>query len=279
MPILMQPPWLMDAVNIISLVILIYFSALQLVLFALLSWGAARLIPPTGSAAPSLRIDRNIVRSTFALVAALRAEPRLWWGGLVISWFWLVGAVALALAPPLVKNALGGGEELVTAALAIFSVAIGIGAGLAAWLAAGRIVLTPTLAGAVLLGVFALDLGWTTLGATPGAGGLGVSDALGSGRILHVAVDLAGLAVAGGLFIVPAFAAVQFWAGAERRARVVAAVNVLNAAFMTISGIAVAVMQKGGLSPPVLFLVLGAANLAVALAIARTLPKTGDDTA
>jgi len=36
MPILMQPPWLMDAVNIISLVILIYFSALQLVLFALL---------------------------------------------------------------------------------------------------------------------------------------------------------------------------------------------------------------------------------------------------
>ena len=36
MPILMQPPWLMDAVNIISLVILIYFSALQLVLFGLL---------------------------------------------------------------------------------------------------------------------------------------------------------------------------------------------------------------------------------------------------
>ena len=45
-------------------------------------------------------------------------------------------------------------------------------------------------------------------------------------------IDLAGLAIAGGLYIVPTFAAVQAWAGADRRARVIAGVNVLNAAFM-----------------------------------------------
>ena len=55
-----------------------------------------------------------------------------------------------------------------------------------------------------------------------------------SGRGLRFAIDLAGLAISGGLFIVPTFAAVQAWAGADRRARVVAAVNVLNAAFITI---------------------------------------------
>ena len=38
------------------------------------------------------------------------------------SWFWLVGAVALSLMPPLVKNVLGGNEEVVTACLAIFSI-------------------------------------------------------------------------------------------------------------------------------------------------------------
>ena len=81
------------------------------------------------------------------------------------SWFWLVGAVALSLMPPLVKNVLGGNEEVVTACLAIFSISIAVGSGLAAWLAAGRIILLPTLIGAVLLGLFAIDLGWSTHGA------------------------------------------------------------------------------------------------------------------
>ena len=41
----------------------------------------------------------------------------------------------------------------------------------------------------------------------------------------------------------PAFAAVQAWAGADRRARVVAAVNVLNALFMTVATVFVALLQ------------------------------------
>ena len=46
--------------------------------------------------------------------------------------------------------------------LAVFSVAVAVGSGLAAWLSAGRIVILPTLIGAVGLGVFAIDLGWAT---------------------------------------------------------------------------------------------------------------------
>ena len=51
--------------------------------------------------------------------------------------------------------------------LTIFSVAVAVGSGLAAWLAAGRIVLLPTLVGAVLLGLFSLDLGWTASAIVP----------------------------------------------------------------------------------------------------------------
>ena len=65
----------------------------------------------------------------------------------------------------------------------------------------------------------------------------------GSSRGLRVAIDLAGLAIAGGLYIVPTFAAVQAWAGADRRARVIAGVNVLNAAFMVGGTIVIAVLQ------------------------------------
>src|SRR6516164_4290835 len=134
--------------------------------FALACWIASLFIPPTGEGAPNLLIDFNIARSTGVLLRDLCAEKRRGWGGLVVSWFWLVGAVVLSLLPPLVKNALGGSEEVVTAYLGIFSIAIAIGSGLASWLASGRIVLIPTVFGGVLLGLFALHLGWITHGLT-----------------------------------------------------------------------------------------------------------------
>ena len=200
--------------------------ALLMIVFSLMCWGASLLIPRTGEAAPGLTIQRNVLASTGGLLKFLREDPRLWWGAIVTSWFWLVGAVALSLMPTLVKNVLGGNEEVVTICLAIFSISIAIGSGLAAWLAAGRIILLPTLLGAVLLGIFAIDLGWSTYGAAAIPGLEGYTAIFRSGRGIRFAFDLSGLAIAGGLFIVPVFAAVQAWAGADRRARVVAAVNV-----------------------------------------------------
>src|SRR5262249_20776077 len=237
--------------------------------FAVLCWGAARLIPPTGQAAPDLAIDRNILRSTFRLIERLRAEPRLWWGAWVVSWFWVVGAIALSLLPPLVKNLLGGTEEVVTAFLAIFSVAIAVASGLASWLAAGRIVLIPTFIGAVGIALFSLDLAWATAGVTAAAQHLGVGAVFGSVRGLRIAIDLGGLAVAGGLFIVPAFSAMQAWAGPERRARVIAANNVLNAACMAASLVVVALLQRWGFGPSGLFLLIGLATAGVAAVILR----------
>ena len=161
----------------------------------MLCWGASLFIPRTGEAAPDLKVQTNILRSTVGLLNFLREDPRLWWGALVTSWFWLVGAVALSLMPPLVKNVLGGNEEVVTACLAIFSISIAIGSGLAAWLAAGRIILLPTLIGAVLLGLFAIDLGWSTLGRAAGPRrSTAICAIFGSGRGIRFAIDLAGLA-------------------------------------------------------------------------------------
>jgi acyl-[acyl-carrier-protein]-phospholipid O-acyltransferase / long-chain-fatty-acid--[acyl-carrier-protein] ligase len=250
-----------------------YFGAMIMV-FALACWGASLLIPRTGEGAPNLKVDPNIARSTGALLKDLWIDHRLWWGGLVTSWFWLVGAVALSLMPPLVKTVLGGTEEVVTVFLAVFSIAIAIGSGLAAWIAHGRIVLFPTLVGALMLGVFALDLGFATYGATQAATA-SVHDVFTSWRGIRIAIDFAGLAIAGGLFIVPSFAAVQSWAGADKRARVVAAVNVLNAAFIVGGTLIVAALQAAGVTLPQLFLLIGAANIVALIWIARTMPANG----
>jgi acyl-[acyl-carrier-protein]-phospholipid O-acyltransferase/long-chain-fatty-acid--[acyl-carrier-protein] ligase len=247
------------------------FAGLMLV-FALLCWGSALFIPRVGSGAPDLRISANIVASTTRLLSHLRTDKRLWWGALVTSWFWLVGAVVLSLLPPLVKTVLGGTEEVVTAFLAVFSVSVAVGSGLAAWLAAGRIVILPTLVGAVLLAIFAADLGFMTYGAPLAIVPVGVGDMFSSGLGLRVLIDLAGLAIAGGLYIVPTFAAVQAWAGADRRARVIAGVNVLNAAFMVTGTVVVAALQAFGATTPMLFILIGLATLAVAIVIGRTMP-------
>ena len=242
--------------------------------FALACWASALFIPPTGEGAPHLKVTGNIAASTAAMIRHLRADARLWWGAMVTSWFWLVGIVVLSLLPPLIKVLIGGNEDTVTVYLALFSIAVGVGSGLAAAIARGRIVLKTTLIGATLLGLFALDLGIASFGAVPApapqAPGMVFSSALG----IRAAIDLVGMAVAGGLFIVPAFAAVQAWAGADYRARTVAAVNVLNAAFMTGATVVVAVMQKYGATVPALFAMIGVATLVVAAAIWRTMPKS-----
>ena len=251
----------------------IHFAWLMIV-SSIACWIASRFIPPTGEGAPQLAINRNIFVSTGALIKYVRAEPRLWWGALVTSWFWLVGALVLSLLPPLVTFTIGGSEGVVTVFLTIFSVAVAIGSGLAAWLAHGRIILLPTLFGAVLLGVFGLDLGWTASTIVQSASPLGIAAYFASPHSIHIGIDLAGLAIAGGLFIVPTFSAVQAWAGADHRARVVAAVNVLNAAFMVVGAIILAVLQKLGLSVSILFALIGVANLIVAVFIARTMPAS-----
>src|SRR5262245_8487780 len=242
---------------------------------SLACWGSTLFIPPTGQGAPDLVIRRNVLASTASLLHHLRDDKRIWWGAFVTSWFWLAGAVVTVVMQSLVKDVLGGTEEVITTCNAIFAISVAIGSGLAAWLAAGRLLLLPTLIASVLLGLFTLDIGLSTMGGQPIAGLAGYWDIFRSGRGIRFVVDLAGVAISGGLFIVPVFAAVQSWAGPDRRARVIAGVNVLNAGFMAGSAAIVAALQGAAdLSTPGVFVVLGVASLLVAVAIGRTMPAS-----
>src|SRR6266851_1059433 len=250
--------------------------AVTMMLVAILCWGASLFIPKTAHAAPDLAIDPNFVRSTGRLLGELWSDTRLWRCAVVTSIFWLVGAVLLSLLPPLVMHTLGGAETVVTIYLAVFAVAIGAGSGLASWLLAGRIILLPTAAGALLIGLFSLDLG-LVLRHLPKADATGVlapSAFFAQPIAWRSAIDLGILAVAGGLMIVPSFAAIQAWAAPERRARIVAAVNVLNAAFMVGGALAVALLQKAGVGVPALFLGIAAVGLLAAVWIGKTMPTS-----
>jgi acyl-[acyl-carrier-protein]-phospholipid O-acyltransferase/long-chain-fatty-acid--[acyl-carrier-protein] ligase len=225
---------------------------------AVASWLFARAIPFAGPAASGLAVTRNPWASTVRLLGELKGEARLWRGAHIVSWFWLVGSVALALLPVLVQDILGGDENVVALGLATFVVGIAAGSALAAGLSRGAPNLALVPLGAGLMGLFALATGLLAgLAAPAGAGNAGIAAVLGSIDGLALLAALCGLAVGGGLYIVPAFAAVQAWSPPQARARVVAGVNVLNAAYMVAGGAVVAALQALGVGVPPLFAALG----------------------
>src|SRR5215831_562142 len=250
--------------------------AVAMMLFAVLCWGASLFIPGTAQAAPDLAIDPNILGSTIKLLGELWSDTRLWRCAVVTSIFWLVGAVVLSLLPPLVMRTLDGAETVVTVFLAVFAVAIAVGSGLASWFSAGRIILLPTAVGALLIGLFAFDLGLALVRLPPADTTTALAMSVFFARTIawHAVIDLGMLAVAGGLMIVPSFAAIQAWAPHERRARIVAAVNVLNAALMVAGALVVALLQKVGAGLPVLFLGIAAIGLLAALWIGNRMPTS-----
>lgn len=240
-----------------------------IVALAIASWAFACAIPVAGAAAPGLVVTRNPWTSTMALLRDLRPDRRLWGGAHIVSWFWLVGFVALALLPALVKGVIGGSEGVVTTCLAVFTVGIAIGSALAAWASQGQPNLSLVPVGALLMGIFALAVAGIAWVSVPGPQPIGPSALLASGTGLALLGALCGLAVAGGLFIVPSFAAVQAWAPVDHRARVIAAVNVMNAAYMVGAGGIVAGLQAAGAGPAELFAALGVLSIAAVAVVVR----------
>jgi acyl-[acyl-carrier-protein]-phospholipid O-acyltransferase/long-chain-fatty-acid--[acyl-carrier-protein] ligase len=236
---------------------------------AVLSWVFARSIPAKGPAAPGLSITANPWTSTVALLREIKVDRRLWSGAHIVSWFWLVGSVALSLLPAMVKAHIGGTEGVVTLGLTTFVAGIAIGSFLAARASHGRPNLALVPVGAALMAASALALGALAAGMSPGPVPLRPLDVLASGPGLATMAILLGLAIAGGLYIVPAFAAVQAWSPPERRARVIASVNVMNAAYMVSGGAVVAGLQAAGVGIGAILVALGALGMGALLYVLR----------
>ena len=228
------------------------------VLLALASWAFASRIPHTTPSADGLAITGNPWTSTVGLLKTLYAEPRLWDGMVIVSWFWLVGAVVLSLLPALVKDIVGGTEGVVTLCLAIFAIGIAVGSLFAAHLSHVRPNLALVPIGAIIMGVAGLDLAFA-IGHTVRGTDITPLGYVASFAGLRMLVDFAVFAFGGGLFVVPSFAAVQAWSVPTERARVIAAGNVLQAAFMVVGSLFVALLQARGL--PIAWIFFGLAVL------------------
>jgi acyl-[acyl-carrier-protein]-phospholipid O-acyltransferase/long-chain-fatty-acid--[acyl-carrier-protein] ligase len=237
--------------------------SLTVVLLAVVSWGFASRIPHTAPSAPDLAITTNPWTSTFHLLKTLYANQRLWDGMVVVSWFWLVGAVVLSLLPALVKDIVGGSEGVVTLCLAIFTIGIALGSLVAAHFSHMRPNLALVPIGAIIMGLVGLDLAWAIAHTVHGTD-IAPAAFAASFAGLRLLIDFALFAIGGGLFVVPSFAAVHAWSAPTERARVIASGNILQAAFMVAGSIFVALLQAGGLAIGWIFLGLAIASFGAA---------------
>src|SRR5205823_9007191 len=101
---------------------------------------------------------------------------------------------------------------------------------------------------------------------------LGIAGFLSRGVGIRIFVDLTAIAVCGGVFVVPLYAIIQQRSDEAARARTIAAMNIMNALYMTGAAAITALLLAVGFRTPDLWLALGILNAGVALWICRLLP-------
>lgn len=222
------------------------------------------LVPKTGRAAPDIKISANIFASTGALVKSSWTNDVSRRAILGISWIWLVGTIFMAQIPDIVKNRLGGNEDMVTLFMACFSVGIGAGSLLCSKALKGMITAKLAAPGLAVLAaattlLFLLLPGPVDAGNT--APFMSVTDFLTDPINLIITTISILIAMAAGVVIVPLYAILQDRIDRTKRSRTIAANNVINSGFMAGGSLVAAALIGFGLTSPQVLLVFGIANL------------------
>jgi 1-acyl-sn-glycerol-3-phosphate acyltransferase len=248
-------------------------AAAAIVLLAIAGNLVSRAIPPAGAGAPDLRIRWNPLPETLHLIRLTRRQPAVRNSVLGVSWFWFVGTVLTSQLPTYAEVNLGGNATLYIFVLALFSIGTGVGSMLCEKLSARTVEIGLVPLGAFGISAFLFDLYFARSGAAAAAG-LGVAGFLGQPGSWRIVADLTGVGLFAGFFVVPLFALIQSRTPKDELSRVIAAMNIQNAALIVLAAVLGIVVQRlFGWSIPQVFLALAVANSLVALWIFSLVPE------
>jgi len=226
-------------------------AAASTVGIAVLGFLAGRQVPPAPPAAERIPFNWHIIHASIELVSATLHIRRLFLAILSISFFWTIGAVLIIIFPPLVKNVLGADEQVASLFIAIFSIGIAIGSVLINRLLKSEVSARFAPASVIAMGVFVLllhfvALSWvkhsesalTTLGnfVTHPMAGLMI-------------LALLGVAITGGMFVVPLYAFLTTTVPKTETARTVAANNIVNSGAMVVGSLIAFALSSVGIGP------------------------------
>lgn len=248
---------------------------IAVVLVAACGYLASRGIPRAAAALPQLQLDWNIFKQSWAILRlGLGQRPAVSRSLVGNSWFWFLGAVYLTQIPTYAKELLHGDESVVTLILTVFSVGIALGSMLCEKLSGKKVEIGLVPFGSIGLSLFGILLWWHSGGFPVGAAPFTWLEVLEHPQSWAVLGDILGIGVFGGFYIVPLYALIQARTEEDKRARVIAANNILNALFMVVAAVvSILLLSVAKLSIPQLFLVLSLMNVAVNVYIFKIVPE------
>lgn len=218
---------------------------------AILGRISGQMVPPAPPEGKNdgLKIDLNVFRASWRLVRDTMHIPRLFMAIIAISFFWGIGAILAAQFPPLVKNALGADQSVATLFMAIFSIGVAIGSVVINRLLKEEVSARYSAASVIVMGLFVLDFWWTIGGWHVSPNGLiDWRTFIASSRADHLLVDLLGISIFGGMFVVPLYAFLTTTVEKSETAKTVAANNIVNSGFMVVATLALGVLTSLGVT-------------------------------
>ncbi len=234
---------------------------------------AARMIPKVDAGDPDLKINWNPLPESLVVLRMARQQKAVRNAILGVSWFWFVGTVLTSQLPNYALANLGGEPKLYLFALALFSVGTGVGSLLCEKLSARTVEIGLVPLGAFGMTAFLLDLYF----ARPGEAsvhGMGILAFLQQAGSVRIVVDLVGIGLFTGVFVVPLFALIQSRTPKAQMSRVFAALNIQNSGFIVGAAlISLAAREWLHWTIPQLFLALAIANAVVAIYIFTIVPE------
>ncbi|MGD8310157.1 MAG: hypothetical protein PVG98_12020, partial [Chromatiales bacterium] len=250
--------------------------SITVVVIAVAGFVASLYTPPAPAAGAGMPVDWVFPRAIRDLIRLVMRSPLAFRAILAISWFWFLGATFLSLLPAYTRNALGANEGVLTALLMGFSAGVAVGAVASEALGRGEVSVKLPPIGALGLAAMAVELWFATpaepLVPAPDLAGRDVFFATATGW--RIFIDFVIIAAFAGIYVTPLNAVLQALSPAKRRARFIAASNMIDASFIVVSTLVVTVLLQVGLLPAEILVLLTLSGLPVAFLVARYAPGT-----
>ena len=225
-------------------------AAIAVLAFAVFGFLVGREVPPAPPAAERLPITWHIVHASIELVSATMHIRRLFLAILAISFFWTIGAVLIIIFPPLVKNVLGANEQVASLFIAIFSVGIAVGSVAISRLLKSEVSARFAPASVIGMGVFVLLLHFVALTWSKNGPDLTtLENFLFNPMAWPMILCLLGVAITGGMFVVPLYAFLTTTVPKTETARTVAANNIVNSGAMVVGALIAYALSMLGIGP------------------------------
>lgn len=225
-------------------------AAAFVLLVAITGWVSARYIPSAPPQKTVEKIDFNFVRSSYRLVKETMHVRRLFLAIVAISFFWTIGAVLMIQFPPLVKNVLTADPTVASLFLGIFSIGIAIGSIIVNRLLKSQVSaryapISVIIMGAFVVVLFFVSASWEGL---PDGQLYDFASFMSYKGAWALLLTLLGVAVAGGMFVVPLYAFLTTTVDISQTASTIAANNIVNSGGMVLGSLAALGLSIAGVT-------------------------------